>query len=317
MGWYATEELDKAWQEARGILLPFDAGTWARLILIVVLTGNGFSMPNMPSSLSSGSNGGSSQFETTYGADSTFSGVSGIPELSMTGMATSAAPGGAAIGVIVLVALGLVLGFFYLSSVFEFIFYQSLLDKEVSIRDNFRKFTGRGARYFGFRLAVIAIMILAIVGTVAGFVANPLAGGLLMFAIILALIPVMVFMGITQNFVLLGMMENNTGLIQAWKEFYPTLREQWKEVAVYLLVRFAINIGIGVAALIWAIVSLIVLLIPFGILTALFYMVSPVLAAIPVILGVIAWLIALVGLQVVFQTYLYYYAILVYHDLTA
>jgi hypothetical protein len=319
MSWYAADELDNAWEEAKDVLFPFDVGTWARLLLIVVLTGQGVSMPNMPSSFPSDT-GSSSSFESTYATTSgdTVSQVaSAAPDFSMTGLATASPAGSSAIALAVLAIIFLGIGLFYVSSVFEFIYYQSLLDKDVSIRDNFRRHSGRGGRYFAFRLGVLLAVLLLIAGSVAAMVANPLAGGLMLVAMVLALLPVMVFLGLTNNFVLLGMMENQTGIIQAWKDFYPSMREQWKEVGVYLLVRFAIKVGIGVAGLVWALVSFLALLIPFGIIGALLYMVAPVLVAIPAVLGILAWLLLVVGAQVIFQTYLYYYAILVYHDLTA
>ncbi|MFB6191341.1 MAG: hypothetical protein ABEJ64_02845 [Candidatus Nanohaloarchaea archaeon] len=320
MGWYASEELDNAYEEAKELLLPFDLGTWARLFLIVLLTGNGFSMPNMPSSLP-GDTGdtGTGSFESTYGTASDDPVRSAASDLSvpMTGLAAASPTGTGTVAAIIGLVLVFVLGFLYISSVFEFIYYQSLLDKKVSIRDNFRRHSGRGARYFGFRLGMMALVILSVAVGVAGLFANPIMGGLMLFTLMLLLIPVMVFMGLTQNFVLLGMMENDTGLVQAWKDFYPELRKQWKQVGVYILVRFAVKIATGVASLIWAFVSLLLLLVPFGILAVLFYMAAPVLAAIPVTIGLITWIVLLIGLQVVFQTYLYYYAILVYHDLTA
>ncbi|MFB6190780.1 MAG: hypothetical protein ABEJ91_04385 [Candidatus Nanohaloarchaea archaeon] len=320
MSWYAADELDNAWEEAKDVLLPFDVGTWARLLLIVVLTGHGVSMPNMPSSLPSDTGSSGSSFQSTYATaseDPVTQVASAAPDFSMTGLSTASPAASSVLGIAIMLVIFLGLGLFYVSSVFEFIYYQSLLDKDVSIRENFRKHARRGARYFAFRLGVLLAVLLLIAGSVAALVANPLAGGLMLVATVAVLLPVMVLLGLTNNFVLLGMMENQTGIIRAWKEFYPTLREEWKEVGVYLLIRFALRIGIGVFGLIWALVSFLVLLIPFGIVGVLLYMIAPLLVAIPVVLGILAWLLLVIGAQVVFQTYLYYYAILVYHDLTA
>lgn len=315
MSWYATDELDNAWEETKEILFPFDLGTWARLLLIVLITGQGV---NMPTSFPSDSGPSDSSFDSNYATTGDDLGplAPTTSDFPMTGLSTASAAAGGAI-VLVMLLIFMLAGFFYVSSVFEFIYYQSLLDNNVTIRKNFRKHVRRGARYFGFRLGVLMIFLLFIGGSIALLVANPLAGGLMLFALLITLIPVMVFLGLTHNFVLLGMMENQTGVIQAWKEFYPTLREQWKEVGVYLIIRFAIKLGISVLVLIWALISLLVLLIPFGIIGALLYMASPVLVAIPAILGILSWLLLIFGAQIIFQTYLYYYAILVYHDLTA
>lgn len=323
MSWYAIEELENALEETKDLLFPIDRGTWVRLIVIVVLTGQGFSIPNIPADTGE-FDAERSGFETTYGASSpTDMSLSDMavstPELPATGMsmATATAPSDAVIAVLVaLIVLGGLL-FLLVSSIFEFIYYQSLLDKDVRIIRNFREHLGKGARYFGFRIGIGIIALLLLAGAGALLALNTFVGVFALFILLLGALPLIVLLALTHNFVLLKMIETESGVLPAWRDFWPELQADWKEVLVYLLVRLGINIVFGIAAVIWALLTLILLTVPFGIVTALLYMVAPVMAVLPALIGVITWLVLLLGLQVVLQTYLYNYAILVYHDLTA
>ncbi len=315
MVWYALEEIEEAVQETKSLLLPFDLGTWARLLLIVILTGSGFSFPNFPSSFPGDS--GHTYEETDYApGDIPAQSMEGaLNELPATGLATSSATG-IWIG-IGLVFMALVLLFIYLSSVFEFIFYQSLLDRDVSIRSNFRLHSGKGLSYFGFRILTTLVIFASVAGMILAFLASPVAGILLLLAFLAGIIPFIIFLGLTQNFVLLQMIEDGTGIIQAWKNFYPSLKNEWQQVAVYVVVRFVIQIVAATVAILWALLTLLVLLIPFGIIGAIAYLIFPPLVWFVVVLGIVAWMILLLAVQVPIQSYLYYYAILVYHDLTS
>lgn len=320
MGWYAVEELENAWEETKQLLLPFDLGTWARLSLIVLLTG-GFNTPNLPSSPSGNINSNQGDYSDIYGtsgtADTHFEGASSLmPELGMTGLATSSATADSALAGLVLLAAVFGLAFIFISSVFEFIYYQSLLDKDVSIRKNWSKHWRKGARYFGFRLGVLLFVGIVVLGVVAGFMADVVAGGLMLFAAIAGLIPLMVFLELTRNFVLLKMMEEDLGVIDAWRDFWPELRAEWKQVAVYLVLRLAITVAAVTLVFIGGMIVALILLIPGIIVGALLYMIAPVLVTIPIILGGLVWIALLLGLVVVPKTYLYNYAILVYEDLT-
>lgn len=316
MSWYAIDELEEAVDDTKDILFPFSTGTWARLFLIVIITGQGFSIPNMPTAPSG--TGGPGSYDDAYGSSASHD-TGFAANNMMTGMSTAAASAGfgAAVLAAIFTLVGLVLGFFFVSSVFEFIYYQSLLDKDVSIRSNFRKHWKKGARYFGLRLGAFLVALLTVAAVIAGFALNVAVGAISVLAVLVAFIPFLVFLGLTQDFILLKMIEKDLGLIAAWRDFWPELRQQWREVLVYLLVKFGLGIAFGIAGFLWLLITLLILLIPFGILGALFYLAAPVLVAIPALLGLITWAVLVVGLQIVLQTFLYNYAIRVYSDLTA
>lgn len=325
MSWYALEEIEEALSETKSLLLPFDLATWSKLALIVFLTGSGFNMPNTGGGFPSGDTGGQSDFDfgdfdSTQVPQSSENLVSQVqvPQMDnlMTGMASGAASG-MVLAVILVVLLIVGLPLMFLSSVFEFIFYQSLIDKNVRIKKNFSDHLGKGARYFGFKL-VYLFSLLLLIGLVAATVV--VSDMLLVLGIILAL-PVIfvlgIFSGLTHDFVLLRMMESDEKLIEAWKSFWPTLKEEWKQVAVYLLVKFFLGLVVGIAAGIIVILATILLLIPFGIFVFLMGMVADFLVLVPIVVGLLTWFIVTLYIGVPFRVYIYYFVILVYHDLTA
>lgn len=325
MTWYALEEIDEAISETKDLLLPFDLATWSKLALIVFLTGSGFNLPNGPSNYG----GYGSQGQTGQSYDFSSMDATQMPDSSTHMMDQSPAFGDMMTGlasaevsrfmVLAVFAVVLVIGLplMFLSSVFEFIFYQSLFDRDVKIRKNFSRHLGKGARYFGFQL-VYLLAFLGVIGLIAATLM--VSNALLLIGVLLA-IPVLfvlgIFSGLTHDFVLLRMMEADEKLIEAWKSFWPTLKTEWKQVAVYLIVKFFIGIVVGVAAAIVVLVVSLILLIPFGIFAVLMSMIAEVLIFIPVIIGLLTWFVVILYLGVPFRVFVYYFVILVYHDLTA
>lgn len=317
MGLYAFEEIEEALSETKELLLPFDAGTWLRLAIIVVFTGQGLNIPGTPSSMDSGSTG----YYDTGGTESPIQSSlqpAKVPDIPVTGLSigSTTAPGDPVLVLLGAVFLALIVFFAVISSIFEFVFYQSLLDKEVRIRKNFRKHFGNGLRYLFFRTGVMALMVIGLVIALLPVNSSPVLSGGLLLAWVLLLLPVMIFLGLTNNFVLLKMMEKDIGILAAWRDFYPELKEEWRQVAVYVFVRFVLGIAAGFFTLIWLLVTLLTLAIPFGILAFILSIAANWLAALILGAGVIVWLGLLIGVRVPIQTYLYHYAILVYHDLT-
>lgn len=316
MGWYAFDAVETATEKTKDLLLPFDAGTWARLAILVIFTGSGMSSPNIPG-------GGYGDTGSDYGSNSDVAGTQvDNPELKKILDNTSVSAPTAAfsqgdtaamagIGVVVLLV---VLFFLLISSVMSFVYYQSLIDGKVSIRKNFSKHLQNGVQYAIFIGLFFLIMALLIGGIIAGFITNPVIGisGLLLG--ILILLPAVVFAGLVNNFVLPETIKTDQNFWESMKTIINEIREQWKEVGVYILTRTGIKMLFGVVVFFFAAISFIVLLVPFGIMGALLYLLSPVLLAIPAILGIVSWIILLLGAQVVTTTYLNYYALSV-HEL--
>jgi hypothetical protein len=111
-------------------------------------------------------------------------------------------------------------------------------------------------------------------------------------------------------------MEENEALIEAWRSFWPTLKAEWKQILVYLFTKLFVGIVVGAVSVIAIIAFTIAVFIPVVVSALLLSLVAEVLALIPAILGIILWIVSLFYIGVPFRVYIYYYVILVYHDLT-
>ncbi|PSH01776.1 MAG: hypothetical protein BRC26_03005, partial [Nanohaloarchaea archaeon QH_8_44_6] len=184
MGYKAIEAVEKAFDDTKELLLPFDLRTWSKLALIAVLAGGagGFSFPSVPS--------GSPNYspETGQSGTSDFSGLQSDPGsqagINMaTGAFSSASTTAAVTGAVAAIA-SLILLILFINSVFQFIYYQSLIEKNVRVIENFRNNTGLGFRLFLFRFVWLTVLIsIAGIG-VAAFVLQPV---LLIGLVLLAL----------------------------------------------------------------------------------------------------------------------------------
>lgn len=320
MSWYAIEAIDKAIKDTKELLLPFNLGTWLRLALIVIFTGAGIGFVNpvnfVPSDFDK-----IDEVEDTRGPADLSDNNSLATESSqnaVTGLATSSSSlSNAAWAILGLFLVGLVVLIFYLSSVFEFIYYQSLLDKDVSIRENFRKHWLNGLQYFVFEIVYllgIAALIIAIIG---GFVVNPVLGIFNVFLGISAFIILAVFSGLVHDFALLQMIDGGEGLILSWRSIWPELRDQWREIAVYLVVKFGIGIAISIAVTTLIVGLLIPFIFLFGIIAVLLSLVADVLVLIPLLAGIITFGVVMLGVIIAARTFVYFFIIEVFHQLTS
>lgn len=318
MGWYAFEEIGEALEETRDMLLPFEIGLWTKLAVIVLLTGSGFNFPagsfNTP------------QTQTGTGLDTgqrTFDSDTGIQSIQtqqfdqlMGSMAASTATM-TVLAVILVVFIFIGIPVMLLSSIFEFILYRSLIDKEVKIGKSFSENIGRGLRYFTFRIiyALIMLSVLALI-ILIGMDSNTLLA-VLLIGFVPVLLASAIFAGLTKHFILLRMMERDEGLIEAWRSFWPVLVSEWRQVAVFLFTRFFLSIFVGAVSATVILAVTLMAGIPVLIMAVILSMIAEILFVVPVILGAIAWIILLLYVAVPFRVYLYYYVILVYHDLTS
>lgn len=312
MSWYALENLDEAMEKTKDLLLPFDLITWTKIAIIAVFAA-GVGLPSAPSVPPQGNQG-----STVYTPDSDFQTSPNI-ETSLgeiTGTATAGQTGLAA--VIIIVALLFAGLFMYISSVFQFIYYQTVLDGKPSIIKNFRKHAYRGLRYLGFQIVFFLFVLATLVIPAAGFTVNAILGLLLLILVWLPLvIAAALLSGLVHDIALLRMMEAEEGLIEAWRNVWPDIKSQWRQVAVYIVIKFFIGLGIGIATFMVLVAVGIFLLVPFAIVGFLASMVHPILLALTIITGALTFAVIMAYVRVPFSTYLYTYITLFYHDITS
>lgn len=322
MSWYGLENLDEAMEKTKEILLPFDLGVWTKIAIIALLaTGTGFSFPGFTPNVSFG-DGGEGVYTPDAGEDASNStGMDlNVSTGNMSGMAIDGATGLTVM--IALVLAGLAVIFSYLQALFQFVYYQTILDEKPSIRENARKHAQKGLHLFGFRIAFMLFVLGTLVIPIGGFIANPLVGlALLVFVWLPIVLAAVIFSGLVNHFALLRMIEQEEGIIEAWKSVWQDIKAEWREVAVFEIVRFLVGIAIGILQATVMLGLLVLLVVPFGVLAIIAAAINPVLLSAVIVVGLVTGLIVLfVGtlyVRVPVTAYMYTYTTLNYHDITS
>ncbi|MFT4868361.1 MAG: hypothetical protein ACI9LV_000989 [Candidatus Nanohaloarchaea archaeon] len=315
MSYKTIDAVEEAIEDTRELLLPFNLRTWAKLALIAALAGGagGINFPGMPS--------GGADYSPEPRTDSSTSDLqSSQDNTDLSNLATGAfisSPRTAALAGVAVSLVSFLLFFMYVSSVFEFIYYKSLIDRDVKIIQNFKENTGKGFRLFSFRLFWTLGMVLT-----AGIAfLTVLWQPLFIVAILLLMLPLVIIVAVVNafvnTFVVLRMLETGNGFIKSAKSAYQDVKREWKEFAIFVVMNIVLAMAIGIVVSIGAFTVLISLALPLGIVGILLYWVSWLLVVPVAVIGVLAFiLVVLIGLVVPTSTFLYYYSIEVYNALT-
>ncbi|MEL4306002.1 DUF7544 domain-containing protein [Methanococcoides sp. LMO-2] len=260
MTWFVADAVGESFKRTRKCLLePFNLMKWFKLAIIVALAGGGGS---------SGYNGSTSDYQTRELPQLPFFDPANgnrflDPITSMQDLPIIIA----IIGSIIL----LVLIFWYISSVMDFVLVESVTKNEVRLREYTRKYMRMGLNLFVMRLvlaigffAIFAMaalpMILQIINDPSGnFWPMLIAGGLSLIAIILM---ISIFSSIIYSFIYLCIpiaMYDQVGIIEALEKVVATFRQDWKQIIGYWAGRFLLWAGGGVA---FGILALTIILIP-------------------------------------------------------
>ncbi len=280
MSWYGIDAIDKAVLRARRALFePFDFWKWVKLAIIIFFLGSGSS-----NYTGSGNNYRMSPEElrntTTFGSDL----IHGYIPQSINSPITSFSEYGLLIALIAALILIFLL-FFYISSVMEFVFVESLVKNEVKLWAYSRKFLGRGFNLLLVRLALLIIslvflgiaalpLISSIMKTSSDFSWPALMGGFVWFIGVLIVLGLV--MGIISSFISLAIpvsMYRNIGLLASLKLVFANFRKSWRQVLVYWVIRFVLELVTGILILILFLLVLVALGIIFVIIdVGLYYL---------------------------------------------
>lgn len=243
MSWNAVDALSDARAATQSLLLPFDLRTWAKLALVVFFVGTGTNASlTTNGSGSSGANVGPT-FDLDLGSFSPGEVVPAFDAASAVSLV---------VGLLaVLVALFLLHSF--LAAVFEFVFVDNVTSPRVRVRAPFRAHLGDGTRLFAFKLvlgvAVLSLVAVPVAALLLGVV--PLGPGALLAVVPLVLLGVLaafvvaLVLGLTRDFVVPAMLVEDCGVLAGWRRVLPTMRAEWKEFALYVVVRIALNVLSG------------------------------------------------------------------------
>lgn len=311
---YAVDDVTDAVDAAKAFLLPVDRGTWLRLAVVVFFVGGGSGgLGQVGNAVPSNAGGGASASPSSIGS-------LGSTELAV-------------LGAVVALLVGVAVAFAFVGAAMEFVFVESLRRETVRVREYWRAHWRRGARLFGFRLALgLATLVLA--ATALGVAAAPVLFGVAPVGIVLLLVAVpvaaAVFIagavagGFTTTFVVPTMLLEDRGVLAAWRRFWPTLRGQWKQYAVYALAVFGLRVAAGLVGTLATVLGGLVLAIPLGLLAVAGFALTEVVAALGwgvVGLAAALFVLGLFALSLLvavpIQTFLRYYGLFVLGDTDA
>jgi hypothetical protein len=322
MAYAALSALDDAVDATRAFLLPVDRGLWLRLAVVVFF-------------LSGGSGVGSL---TNASSQTSVTGTVELPiDIAPMELLEEFLP--VVVGVAILAAT-VALAFALVGAVMEFVLVDTLSKEAVSVRAMFRDHVRKGLSLFAVQLFLV-LGTASLIGLTAFLTVWPaidsggvsLALSVLLTAVVGFVVGVVALLAylLTVSFVVPTMLAEERGLRSAWTRFWTVLRTNLGEFLVYLVVRVAVLIGVGVAAGAITGIAAAVLLIPFGILAGIVFLASGValsvgaVGSLPLglllVLGSLAVLYALSLLvvtalvQVPLKTFTRYYELLVLGDI--
>ncbi|MFC6719009.1 hypothetical protein ACFQGT_20395 [Natrialbaceae archaeon GCM10025810] len=319
MSWRALDELRPSLEATRGLLLPFELRRW--LVLAVVaffVSGVSGGRPDASTTAWDAPRNGQPVDETPIPIDD----PPLSPEIDVGLIAF-------AVGTILVIGLVLLL----VGAIMEFVFVRILTDREVRIRGYFSTNVSNGASLFLFRAALLlGVLALIAFPAVLFFFISPL----LLVPLAILLVPVLLVTGIalwvvlrfTADFVVPVMLLEGAGIVEAWREFWPALVEDWEQYGVYALARLVLGFVAGILVGIGFVAVGIVLAIPFGIVGVTVYFLLEVVLGLPslsivllVAVGILYAISVIVAgitlVQVPIQTYLRYYSLFVLGGITS
>jgi hypothetical protein len=183
------------------------------------------------------------------------------------------------IGVALLVAAVLFLIFLYINSVFRFILFDSVLRRQCSIGDGWRRWRHAGRRFFLWQLVfqfAAAFLLLFLVGIPAlllfasGFTFDPEHHiGKVLGVVVLLILAVLVFVliaGVTQvlakDFLVPIMALENVDFADGWSRLLALIRPEPGRYVIYLLLKFVLGIAAAILFGILAIIPALLVIVP-------------------------------------------------------
>jgi len=311
MALHAVQNIGTAGTATREFLLPFDVRQWLKLAVVVFFIGGGMSIPT-------------TQFNTTDVPER-------VPENEIP--FSVPADGMTVIVAVVAVAVMLALVFSILGAIMEFVFVESLRNRTVSIRSDWRNRWRQGLRLFGFRIAIGIPALAVFLGWMALFFAPLIVEGsdpIISLPVFLVGVPLLFVVGLvyglvsafTTVFVVPIMIKTDTGVLASWQRLWPSIKTEWRQYLAYAVVGSVLTFATGLLASIVVGLAAIVLLVPLAIVAIVVHLsislsstIGLAVLAFLVVLFVVTMVVVWALVRVPILTYLRYYALLVLGDI--
>lgn len=282
-----------SWEKSKGILLPFQFKRWLKLLIVVWLAAAGIQGcgTNFQSPTTDEKTKAPATQEDTSPKAAAFSGGSfsgnreSIPQPVSPAAENSTQDreaflrtivkkfGGLAFFVSFMIALGVgfMITFMWLSCRFNFVLLETLVERQVAIRESFFRHKLAGDSYFRWSLEFLGVGVAAMsigAGVIIGFFwffkEHPalnfimmLSGGFLSLAVFLGMIVIGI---LVHDFILPLMYQGKISVKEAWRQILGAGNFRPAKIMTYFLT----IIGLGlVAGILQAVVSVIVMIVAF------------------------------------------------------
>lgn len=322
MPWYALENIEEALQDSKELLLPFDLIMWVKLAVIILLTGY-VAAPSFPSVPISDIN---QDIDTTTSTNVPEYSSSNLFDISESSINTQLTTMDLGFGFALLAIIGLISGIIvfltYITSVFEFVMYKSLIDEDVRLGHAF-DYLFEGIQYFIFRwITSIALILTILSGIMVAITANlsftvtGVLTGLSISIITIAIIAVISLLRwLVFNFSLLNMIEQENNLLTAFSRTLSAVKNEVSQVALFWAVKLLIGFILSIAVAAVLVPALLFALIPFAAIGFLLALIHPLLAVPIALIYIILAILVILAIAVPIRVYLYYYIIEMYQDI--
>ena len=186
------------------------------------------------------------------------------------------------IAAFIVVGIGLLVLFTYISSVMRFILFDSIVARECHIRAGWTRRKEPGFRLFVWRLlfmlAILAALLIVVGIPVGGawaqgwfrhprdHVLELVLGGLVLFLIFLGLLVLVGVINVmTKDFVVPQMALENVGVMEGWRRLWLWIKSEKGGYGGYIGIKIVLAIGATIALLIATLIALFALIIIIGI----------------------------------------------------
>lgn len=327
MKFNAFDLITPAIEDTKKLLFPFEMKKWLKLGFVSLLASN--------NSGGNGNGSGSSEdaqlFEKAY--DQSWSSIRD----SMGFWYYLLLP-----GFLLLTVISLIMA--YISSVFSFIFLESLRTGKVTIRKSWHKNKGLGFSLFGIRVIMGLIVLVSSIVLLMPFIVPLFESSgpadyfqslgwqsltwFIPIAVVLAIILLIVgiFNFVLYNFAIVHMYLNKAPAWKSFKEVWAQVKKNIGEVLLFWVARIVVGLAIAIAAMLIGLILIIPVAIIFGVIIALGATVAyvagtnMVIIVLGSIIGIALMLLLIYALAVIllpFSTFSWYFSIRNYKALMA
>lgn len=187
----------------------------------------------------------------------------------------------------IIIGLALLILFMWIYSRFSFIFLNSIVKNDASIKGPFRENKSIGNSFFKWNIALFCIFVgvVILIALLAGGTIYLFRNVSILWKILLIIIPwalialaiIIIFSIlnlIVRDLVLPVMFKNREGIINGWREIIPVIKREKLNLIKYILIKLGLRILTAILAGFFAMAVMFALLIQFGVIGGVLYSAS-------------------------------------------